>query len=311
MKMPFAFTIETIAELGRARCPQRAAAAWGRAALPKRRGFAAASLFCILHFTLSIAAFSAAAYDDVQVTYRGRLKKNSAAPAAQTVSMTFRLYKGKKDNDASWTMVKDDVMISEDGLFQVALRGQGLEGRGLAEMIDDGRVNWIGVAIDGGKEQYPRQAILASPGAEKSIVADGLAASPSIETAKVGPVDASALSARSLSVDGAISIRSATAPASMNVELTKAWHVINVKGRTRFFNAAPPRDLGTVSVANGVCRFANADCNCVALFTSENSDVMPGMSLFVKNNDLIEVPSGVGLKDGTVVRCRIYQIGVE
>lgn len=178
---------------------------------------------------LLASAMSAVAFEDVQVTYRGRLKKDGAAPSAQTVRMTFRLYADKKDKSASWTMENQNVMIDDAGLFQVALQGEGL-----AEAIGSGLANWIGVTIDGGKEQYPRQALMASPRAEKAAVADRLASSPSVGTAAVERVKAGALSVGTLSVAGAVSIPPTATPASMNVRMTKPWYGLNMKGKVKF-----------------------------------------------------------------------------
>ncbi len=38
---------------------------------------------------------------------------------------------------------------------------------------------------------------------------------------------------------------------------------------------------------------------------------MPGMSLFFKRGETITIPFGAGLDSGTVVRCRLYKIGVQ
>ena len=259
--------------------------------------------------TMSIAALMIAAcalaFDDVQVTYRGRVRENGVAPAAQVVSMTFRLDAKKQDAAAAWTNNIQDVHIDANGLFQVALRGEGL-----AEVIDAGRANWIGVSIRNGKEQYPRQALMASPYASKAAIAEHLADSPSVKTAAVARVEAKTFAVSELSVGGTVKI-SSTAAAPVDVKLTARWWTLPVKGNVRFFSGANPRGLGTRTASGGGCSFGTADCNCVALFTSENSDVMPGMSLFFKKNDTIELSSAVGLQNGTVVRCRLYKIGVE
>ena len=253
---------------------------------------------------LMIAA-CALAFDDVQITYRGRIRENGVMPAMQTVSMSFRLYAKKKDVAPSWTTEIPAVRIGTNGFFQVALRGEGL-----AEAIDAGKANWIGVSIAGGKEQYPRQALMASPCASKAALAECLADSPSVRTAAVARVTAKTLAVAALSVDGTVTSPSSAA-APVDVKLTKPWWTLLVKGNVRFFNGANPRDLGTCTVSGGGCSFGTADCNCVALFTSENSDVMPGMSLFFKKNETIAIPSAAGLDSGTVVRCRLYKIGVE
>ena len=254
----------------------------------------------------ALVAFAAAAYDDVQVTYRGRLRKDGVAPAAQSVRMKFSLYRGKGDATASWSVEQADVAVDANGLFQVALRGDGL-----AAAIDGGNANWIGVAVDGGKEQYPRQALLANSWAEKSERADRLAASPTIGTASVQNLETKTLTVKSIALGGDVVLPASTSPASMSVNLTKAWYTLEAKGDVRFFNGANPRDLGTRTASGGGCSFGPADCNCVAFFVSENSDAMFGMSLFVKKGLDIFVSSGARLVDGTIVRCRIYPIGVD
>ena len=251
-----------------------------------------------------MSAACALAFDDVQVTYRGRVRENGAAPTVQTVSMTFRLYAKRQDARPTWTMEIPEVRIDTNGLFQVALRGAGL-----AETIDAGNAGWIGVAIGDNSEQYPRQALMASPCASKVAIAERLADSPSVKTAAVAHVATKTFAVSELSVGGVVNASSSAAP--VDVRLTKAWWTLPVKGNVRFFSGTSPRDLGTRTASGGGCSFGTADCNCVALFSSENSDVMPGLSLFVKRGSTIVVPSAAGLASGTVVRCRLYKIGVE
>ena len=253
----------------------------------------------------ALAATTAFSFEDVQVTYRGRVRENGVAPAAQTVSMAFSLYAKKQDATPLWTTEIPEVRIDTNGFFQVALRGADL-----AEVIDTGRVGWIGVAIEGGREQYPRQALMANPCASKAAIAERLADSPSVRTAAVARVEAKTFAVSELSVGGAVKI-SSFAAAPVDVRLTKAWWTLPVKGNVRFFSGANPRDLGTRTASGGGCSFGTADCNCVALFTSENSDALPGLSLFVKKDKTIEIPYAAGLDNGTVVRCLLYKIGVE
>ena len=260
-------------------------------------------------FVMIMAAMVVAAYDDVQVVYRGQLKANGQAPAAQTMPMTFRLYAKKNSGTASWT-TNGVVAIDDKGLFQVALRGEGL-----AEAIDSGKANWIGISIAGGKEHDPRQALLASPAAEKAVSAGSLADSPSVGTASVERVEADSLAVTgSLSVGGNVKMATPATSSSavgMDARLTAGWHTLQMKGKVRFFNGGAPIDLGTKTASGGGCSFGTADFNCVALFTSESSDIMPGMSRFVKKGESVMIPLATNIPDGTVVRCRLYQIGVE
>ena len=260
-------------------------------------------------FVMIMAAMVVAAYDDVQVVYRGQLKANGQAPAAQTMPMTFRLYAKKNSGTASWT-TNGVVAIDDKGLFQVALRGEGL-----AEAIDSGKANWIGISIAGGKEHYPRQALLAASHADKAVTAGCLADSPSVGTGSVERVEADSLAVTgSLSVGGNVKMATPATSSSavgMDARLTAGWHTLQMKGKVRFFNGGAPIDLGTKTASGGGCSFGTADFNCVALFTSESSDIMPGMSRFVKKGESVMIPLATNIPDGTVVRCRLYQIGVE
>ena len=271
------------------------------------------SRISVLSFAVALVAASASAYEDVQVTYRGRLLKGAQNPGEQTVAMSFRLYVKRGDASPVWTMEKSDVGLDAQGRFQVALRGEGL-----AELIDAGRVNWIGVSVNGGKEQYPRQALLASPAASKSAVAERLADSPAIRTAETDEVEADALNVRTLSLSGGVSLPEVTTPVSMNVRLSHPWKTTQVKGIARFFGRGDPVDMGTRTVGDdGMFDFGTADCNCVAFFSSVNSDIMPGMSVLVHKGEPIRVVPHASnspkakLPSGTEVRCRVYPIGAE
>ena len=264
---------------------------------------------CIAKRSVAVVAFLLAAcvlaYDDVQVTYRGRVTLNNEE-VTRTVPMTFRLYRAKGDAEASWTLTKASVSI-EDGLFQVALGGNGL-----AEVIDAGQAKWIGVTIGNGKEQYPRQELLASPLVRKAAIVPRLAVSPSVQTASVSRVEAKALTvADRLSIGGGVKLPKDSTPASMNVVVTKPRYTLPLRGNVRFFSGAQPRSLDTQTASGGGCSFGTADCNCAALFRTVGSDVMPGMTLLFKKGEALEVPSAIGLADGTRVRCLLYAIGVD
>jgi hypothetical protein len=258
--------------------------------------------FLVFGLASALAAVSDAGYD-VALTYRGRLRKNGSAPQAEeSVDMTFRLYGKKGDSEAAWSKTVPGVRVDREGLFQVSLSGDGL-----AEAIDAGRVCWIGVTIADGKEQYPRQQLLSAPAAEKASIADSLLSSPAIGTASVETAKAKTLTAGSLDVGGSTTLPGNTSPVSMSVKVSKSWFGVPVKGSVGFFSRANPRDLGTKPCGD---TFGHADENCVALFTTEGSDVMPGLAHFVKKGASIRL-GAAGLPAGTPVRCRVYPIGVE
>lgn len=251
----------------------------------------------------AMAALTAAGYEDVALTYRGCLRKNGAAPQSEeSVDMTFRLYEKKGDSEPAWSKSVTGVRVDRQGLFQVSLSGDGL-----AAAIDAGRVCWIGVTIADGKEQYPRQQLLSAPAAEKASVADALTSSPTIGTASVETAKAKTLTASSLDVGGSTTLPGNTSPVSMSVKVTKSWFGVPVKGSVGFFSRANPRDLGTKAYGE---TFGHAEENCVALFTTEGSDVMPGLAHFVRKGAAIRL-GAAGLPSGTVIRCRVYPIGVE
>ena len=253
------------------------------------------------------AALAASAFDGVQVTYRGRLHRGGTDPMPETVSMTFRLYAAKDAAESSWTSADMTVPVNADGLFQVALRGEGL-----AEAIDAGGAQWIGVSVDGGKEQYPRQELLAAPQAAKAERADALAASPEIGEVSTDTFTAENLSTENVSIAGKTTIP-ATAPVATTIALEGDWNgaSLPVKGDVRFFSRATPRDLGTMTATGGGCSFCVADVNCVALFMATGTDIMPAASMLFKKGETIEMPTTAGLPDGVVVRCLVYPIGVE
>lgn len=254
----------------------------------------------------SCAALSAVAYNDMQLVYRGRLKVAGGQPQAQTLPMTFSVYAKKSDTTPAWSVQKD-VPVDAGGLFQVAL-----EGDGLIEAVDSGNAQWIGVSVDGGKEQYPRQELMASAWASKAARADALATSPSVAAAEVKRVDAKALSAKSLAVSGSVTVPSNSSPAPEDIRITGKWSNVPVRGTVRFFSQTTPKSLGPLSSSGGApASFGTADCNCFAVFSATGTDLMPGACIMFKKGASIQLPSSAGLPNGASVRCWVYPIGAE
>ena len=257
--------------------------------------------------TVFCAALSAAAYDGMQLVYRGRLRLAGGQPDAQTLPMTFSVYAAKGDATPAWSVQMDGVKVNAEGLFQVAL-----EGAGLREAVDAGKAKWIGVAIDGGKEQYPRQELMASAWASKAARADALATSPSVAAAEVKRVDAKALSAKSLAVSGSVTVPSNSSPAPEDIRITGKWSNVPVRGTVRFFSQTTPKSLGPQSSSGGApASFGTADCNCFAVFSATGTDLMPGACIMFKKGASIQLPASAGLPDGASVRCWVYPIGAE
>jgi len=256
--------------------------------------------------TTFCAALSAAAYDDMQLVYRGRLRVAGAQPAAQTLPMTFSVYATKGDTTPVWSMEKS-VKVNSDGLFQVALEGQDLR-----EAVDRGKAQWIGVSIDGGKEQYPRQELMASAWAAKAARADALASSPSVVTAEVKRVDAKTLSAKVLAASGPVTVPSNSTPAPEDIRVTGKWVTVPVRGTVKFFSQTAPKALGPLTSNGGApASFGTADGNCFAVFSATGTDIMPGACIMFKKGQEIKLPTSARLSDGVSVRCWVYPIGAE
>ena len=256
--------------------------------------------------TVFCAALSAAAYDGMQLVYRGRLRLAGGQPDAQTIPMTFSVYAAKGDATPAWSVQMDGVKVNAEGLFQVAL-----EGAGLREAVDAGKAKWIGVAIDGGKEQYPRQELMASAWASKAAFADTLSSSPSIVTAEVKRVEAKTLSAKSIAVSGSVAVPSNANPAPEDIRLTGRWSNVPVRGTVKFFSQTRPKSLGPVSWNGSTANFGTAEHNCFAVFSATGTDLMPGACLMFRKGQAIELPSSAGLPNGASVRCWVYPIGAE
>ena len=258
--------------------------------------------FYILHFTLALAAFTANAFDDVRLVYRGKVKKLVGTLAEEEVEMTFKLYPSKGSNDAFWSTTTN-VLVDAEGRFQISLGGGGLAGQ-----LDSCDAAWIGVSIGGESEQSPRQELMCAARAERSEVADSLAASPQIAQIDTGTMEAENIQATTVTVEGTSSIASdSTVSEHVVSEVDKLY----VKGDVKFFSRSDPVELGSQTASGGGCSFGEAEANCVVVFSATDSDKMPGASMFFKKGEAIKIPSSAGLSDGTTVKAWRYDIGVE
>lgn len=280
--------------------------------------------------TIALFAFAALAVlptlagDDVQITYRGQVRQvGTTTNTFDKHTMTFRLYAERGDAEASWTNTVADIPVDADGLFQVALRGNGL-----AEAIDDGKANWLGVTILTGvdtntppQEQYPRQALLANPWAAKAEHADALPDSPVIRTVSVGSVQAKSLAVSFLDFKDFVLQPSASADsAHVTVHLEgDGWEgkTVPVKGEVHFFSRSrmgtPVALPYSTACSEG---YGKADCNCAVLFreiktVETGDDRMPGMTLFFKKGENIILPSGLWIDGNREVEATVHPIGAD
>ena len=272
--------------------------------------------------TVATSATLPTMYDGVQVTYRGRLMLNAAQAGSQTVPTTFRLYVNRDDKEAVWTSGSMDIPVDDQGLFQVALRGEGLAAaleagaQWIGVTIEGSDESWVGSTDGGFREQYPRQELLAAPVAGQVPVAERLIASPHIVTAAVdrASIDSLALAGK-VSVSGNVLIPSKGGMMNMKVNVQPTGMTLPVKGKVKLFSRSAPQYIGTgtVGLTGGVFfnNYMKAPCNCAAFFTSTNNDSVPGMTLFFKKGEYINVSHKFGLPADTIVSCWIYPIGVE
>ena len=282
----------------------------------------------------ALAALPSLAGDDVQITYRGQVRQiGTTTNTFDTHTMVFRLYAEKEDTEAAWTDTVADIPVDADGLFQVALRGDGL-----AKAIDDGKANWIGVTILTGadtdlppQEQYPRQALLANPWAAKAALADALPDSPAIQSIYSDTVEANSLAISRLSVGKGIQLPFYLLDTnhyqwypSMTIHLEGdgwAGKTVPVKGHVVLFDReVRPTTLATTTYdENSGCSFGEADCNCAVLFRditgAENAwpdagaDRLIGMTLFFKKGEPIDLPPGLYLVTGHEIEATVHPIG--
>ena len=259
----------------------------------------------ILFVVAALAALCAQAFDDVQVVYRGKLQKKGEKPEAGEVPVEFKLYTSKGAATAFWSQTTN-VLLDAEGRFQVALRGDGL-----ADALDEAGTAWIGVTVDGGSEQVPRQELTASPRAYKVELAEGLADSATIGSLETGTLEVETLKAAHVTATNSDSAISVETGATVSEHVVSKVNKLYIKGDVQFFSREDPTDLGTQTASGGGCSFGTADANCVVVFSATSTDWMPAASMFFKQGEEIAVPSAASLDDGTTVRAWKYNIGVE
>lgn len=138
----------------------------------------------------ALTAFGILSAADFAFVYRGRINPVGVV-MPETVDVVFSLYRDAEGGTAEWTARKT-VRPNADGLFQCALSGDGL-----ASAFTNVHARYVGVAVGGGGEQYPRQEVIATPLAEKAVQAESLMAG-----GMVGTLEASSFSAQTVTFAG-------------------------------------------------------------------------------------------------------------
>ena len=144
----------------------------------------------------------------VSIVYCGRMTGVDPAVMQNAHDVTLRLYAKEGDSTAAaaW-MQQESVTPDRNGTFSVALKGDGL-----AELIENSKVNYIGISVDGEQEITPRQPVLPVARVARTTSAGTLAADGSVSgSASLGSASAATLSIGALKVGSSI-----TAPTSTN-----------------------------------------------------------------------------------------------
>ena len=141
-----------------------------------------------------------AAFADATFVYTGRVGfvQQDQAFTEQTtkLSVCFRLYQDKGSTTPLWG-VTTPVYVDKNGNFQVEL-GDGMTGAEVVydtsntmtveEIFKNNAARAIGISIEGGEEQYPKQEIHSVPFAANSSVAKGLTDKAAIANASANVI---------------------------------------------------------------------------------------------------------------------------
>ena len=110
----------------------------------------------------------------VSLVYRGVVSDNNGNVLGKgTHAVVFRLYENSAGttDDALVTQTNRSVAVDGAGAFQCTIDLAGCEG-----LILSNRLNYVGLSVDGAPEIQPRQRILPQPYANRTVVADRIAA---------------------------------------------------------------------------------------------------------------------------------------
>lgn len=146
--------------------------------------------------SLALLLMSVALLADATFVYTGRVgftqQDESFTNDVTELSIRFRLYKDQSSTEALWG-VTTPVYVDKNGNFQIEL-GDGMTGTGVVydstntitveELFMTDAARAIGVSIEGGAEQYPKQEIHSIPFAMNSAIAKGLTDKSIISNAK-------------------------------------------------------------------------------------------------------------------------------
>lgn len=184
----------------------------------KMKGLRAMRTICA---SLLVGALCASGADDFAFTYRGRINPRGVT-IPETLDVAFSLYAEPMGGTAAWTGTLT-VRPATNGFFQCQLSGDGL-----AAAFTNANARYLGVAIGGEAEQYPRQEVLATAEADFAATADGLVSGGTAEMIEASSVTAS-------------SFRSVETTISKTLDISGPASAVNVSN-LRF------SDLGTISL---------------------------------------------------------------
>ena len=249
----------------------------------------------------ALACVLAAQAGDFAFVYRGRI---DLAGRAGDIDVAVRVsaYSQETGGTAAWA--KDAVArIDSKGLFQLEFVDDGL-----ADVFRAGTAKWLGVALAGGAEQYPRQRILDAPLVERAERACRLA-----PNAQVGSLEADSVQTGAASLAGGVEIRGALVSASGAGSLSVS-SLSSTSGQVKFakadgttvslFRQAAPM---STTLANGVTKdqvlFTGTRAGVLTIIT-DSDWTAPCVSVFVPAGD-VRAP----FTAGGSVRAYFYPVG--
>ena len=251
---------------------------------------------------VSAGLLAASATEDFAFVYRGRITAQSGSIPSE-LRVKYALYKTENGAAPVWTQEKTE-RPSADGAFQSILSGGGLQ----AAFIDE-KARFLGVTLgEGGREQYPRQEVLASPlafFAERVAEApagatfkDARVESANVETFSVGTLDVT--NRLDLGGTGSISLSRAVARngATLKIRKPQMGHVI-------LFGATSEYPRGTVfpKTPHGFYTYVSR----TPVVKDHSTNTVPFVVTFPHHNSVLSLPSGIGASfDGGDVFGTLY-----
>src|SRR5271154_6031024 len=134
------------------------------------------------------------------VNFSGKALDEQGKPISGTAASTFAIYKDQEGGAALW-METQNIIVDKAGRYSAQLGATKPDGLPV-DLFNSGEARWLGVAINGGKEQ-PRTLLLSVPYALKALDAETIGGRPA-SSFMLAPVSSSTNSTNPAAPPGAI-----------------------------------------------------------------------------------------------------------